>query len=90
MAEYFILVVNPGSTSTKVAVYADEEQIHERNLQHVKLDLEGFPKIWDQYAFRKRIILDFLEEVGIDLKFNHTHKPCLPVTGTNLRILSRL
>ncbi len=67
MAEYYILVVNPGSTSTKAAVYADEEPIHERSLPHVKLDLEGFTKIWDQYAFRKRIILDFLEEVGFDL-----------------------
>jgi butyrate kinase len=67
MPVYHILVINPGSTSTKVAVYADEEPIHERNLQHVKLDLEGFAKIWDQYAFRKRIILAFLEEVGFDL-----------------------
>ncbi|HDR06179.1 MAG TPA: butyrate kinase [Candidatus Coatesbacteria bacterium] len=67
MARHHILVINPGSTSTKVAVYADEEPIHERNLQHVKLDLEGFAKIWDQYAFRKRIILEFLEEVGFDL-----------------------
>jgi butyrate kinase len=67
MAEYHILVINPGSTSTKVAVYADEDQIHERILHHVKLDLEGFAKIWDQYAFRKRIILGFLDEMGFDL-----------------------
>lgn len=66
MPEHHILVINPGSTSTKVAVYGDEELLHEQTLRHSKLELEEFERVWDQYGFRKQIILEFLEELGFD------------------------
>lgn len=65
MAQHLILVINPGSTSTKVAVYRDEEQLHERTLRHSTEELAPFKTIYDQHEFRKGIILGFLEEVGI-------------------------
>jgi butyrate kinase len=68
MGDHHILVINPGSTSTKIAVYRNEEEAHETTIEHSKLDLEGFQRIWEQYAFRKRIILEFLDEIGFDPK----------------------
>lgn len=64
MREY-ILAINPGSTSTKVALFKEEEIVHEKKLNHSPTELEGFTKITDQYELRKNIILQWLQEVEI-------------------------
>ncbi|WP_141131544.1 Butyrate kinase [Anaerovirgula multivorans] len=56
MREY-ILVINPGSTSTKVSLFKEEENIYEKKLNHSPTELEEFTKITDQYELRKSIIL---------------------------------
>lgn len=61
------LIINPGSTSTKIAVYDDETPVFEKTLRHANEELEGFEKITDQYNFRKKIIEDALSDNGIDL-----------------------
>lgn len=62
-----ILVLNPGSTSTKLAVFETEECLFEDKIEHTSLDLSHFDSVWDQYEYRKDLILEFLEDKGIPL-----------------------
>lgn len=67
MTAYRILVINPGSTSTKIAIYDNEKEIFEVTLRHSLEEISKFDKIYDQYDFRKKVILDTLNEQGINL-----------------------
>ena len=62
-----ILVINPGSTSTKVAVYKDKNLLVEEKLHHSNEELDVYEKIVDQFEFRKNLILQFLERQEIAL-----------------------
>lgn len=62
-----ILSINPGSTSTKIAVYDNEEQIMEKVLRHSNSELEGYENIYSQKSFRKDVIMKALEENGITI-----------------------
>ncbi len=64
---YRILAINPGSTSTKIAIYDNEKEVFETTLRHPAEDINKFEKIYDQYDFRKDVILDVLNEQGINL-----------------------
>jgi butyrate kinase len=64
-----ILAINPGSTSTKIAVYEGERPLLEEVIRHSDLDLAAFDKIWEQYEFRKRMILETLQQHDIDTGF---------------------
>lgn len=63
-----ILTINPGSTSTKIAVFYDEEQRFSKTLRHSAEDLSHFPTIASQFEFRKNIILDELQKTGFDIR----------------------
>lgn len=63
-----ILVINPGSTSTKIAIFDGENPLFEEEIQHNIEDLKKFRKIKDQYEWRKEIILNTLKEKNIDIK----------------------
>jgi butyrate kinase len=62
-----ILVLNPGSTSTKLAVFEGEKCLFEDAIQHSVLELGRFATVWDQYEYRKALILEFLAESGVAL-----------------------
>lgn len=62
-----ILVINPGSTSTKIAVYLGETCLFNQNIGHYLDDLIHYPNIISQYEFRREIILSTLELEGISL-----------------------
>ncbi len=64
---YRILVINPGSTSTKIAVYNNEEEVFTRVISHSADQIKKFSRIYEQYDFRKDIILQTLKEEGIQL-----------------------
>ena len=64
---YRILVINPGSTSTKIAYFEDDKKLHEANIFHDAPLLASFGRVSNQLGFRKQMISDFLEENGIDL-----------------------
>jgi butyrate kinase len=69
MAEkYCILVVNPGSTSTKVALFENENDIFSASVAHSKEELQLFPRISDQYAMRFQAIQHTLDSSGLDLR----------------------
>lgn len=67
--QYRILAINPGSTSTKIAVYKNANPVFLKNIKHTTEDLKQFDRISEQYEFRKKIVLDELKkaEVKIDL-----------------------
>jgi len=63
-----ILVINPGSTSTKVAVFENADEIFSESVSHSGDDLKPFPRISDQYAMRFRVIERTLEEKQADIR----------------------
>lgn len=62
------LVINPGSTSTKIGVFEDETLLFEETLRHSTEEIEQFASIVDQKDFRRQIILDLLEKKNFDIK----------------------
>ncbi len=67
MQEYRILAINPGSTSTKIAIFDNDKSVFEETLRHPSEEIGKYDTIFDQYDFRKQVILDTLEEKGINL-----------------------
>ncbi len=67
METFRILVLNPGSTSTKIAVYENEKSIFLKNIQHSSDEIATFKSIGDQYEFRKEVILKELISADIDI-----------------------
>jgi len=63
--EYMILVVNPGSTSTKISVFLDEKEIFSKNINHKIEELSRFNKASDQDIYRMGIIVRELREQNI-------------------------
>ncbi|MGM0898127.1 MAG: butyrate kinase [Bacillota bacterium] len=62
-----ILVINPGSTSTKIGVFDNDVQILEKTIRHSTEELADFPAIIDQFQFRKQTILEALDEEGMNV-----------------------
>ncbi len=63
-----ILAINPGATSTKIAVFDGEENIFEKTLEHHGAEMSRFAKVFDQYPYRLEIILAALAEAAIPLE----------------------
>lgn len=63
-----ILVINTGSTSTKLALFHDEEAIFVETIRHPKDSLDAFENVMDQYSLREKSINDILDLKEIDLK----------------------
>ncbi|PSL41118.1 butyrate kinase [Planomicrobium soli] len=64
---YRVLVINPGSTSTKIGVFDNDVLIMEKTIRHSSQAIAGFSSIIDQYAFRKQTILEALDEEGMNV-----------------------
>ena len=64
---YKILAINPGSTSTKIALYDDEKEIFTKTLEHPIDEIEKYDKTIDQFEMRKDLIISFLKENGYDI-----------------------
>jgi butyrate kinase len=62
-----ILAINPGSTSTKFAVYHDEECVFEKTIRHPLEQLLRHKKVTDQFELRRGLIIDSLAQEGIDV-----------------------
>lgn len=63
-----LLTINPGGTSTKIAVFEDEKQVLKLGIIHTQEDLSGFKHVFDQFEYRKGLILDALKAEGIDIR----------------------
>lgn len=67
--QYYILVINPGSTSDDIGYYKGEKLLFEKSVNYSRNDLKKFEtrKVTAQYGFRKKVILDFLKTNSINL-----------------------
>ena len=63
--KFKLLVINPGSTSTKVSLFENETCLFEKSLFHDSSVLLSFPHVNDQVPFRKGVILDMLSAEGV-------------------------
>ncbi|MDR7869210.1 MAG: butyrate kinase, partial [Tissierellaceae bacterium] len=66
--KFRLLVINPGSTSTKIGVFEDDKLVFEETIRHSVEELSKYEKIKDQNDFRKNLILETLEKNNIDVK----------------------
>ena len=62
------LIINPGSTSTKIGVFEDETLLFEETLRHSTEEIAQYATIADQKDFRKGIIMNLLKEKNFDIK----------------------
>jgi butyrate kinase len=68
MQEVFrLLIINPGSTSTKIAIFDNEKPVLETTLRHSNEELAPYKSILEQFEFRKNVILDTLNQNGINI-----------------------
>ena len=65
-----IFVINPGSTSTKIALFIDEKPVWAAGAHHTADDLSEFHHVNEQYAYRKDFVLRLLAEADIPLDFD--------------------
>jgi len=62
-----LLIINPGSTSTKIGIYEDENPILVETLRHSSEKISEYREIYEQLDFRKDVILDILKEKDFDI-----------------------
>ncbi len=62
------LIINPGSTSTKIAVFEDETMLFDKTLRHSVDEISKYDTIFDQKQFRKDIIMECLKEQDFDIR----------------------
>lgn len=63
-----VLAINPGSTSTKVAVYDGEREVFVETLDHPVSEIHKFEHIHDQFDFRKNVILSCLDQHNVKVE----------------------
>lgn len=68
MKKKLILVINPGSTSTKMAVFDGVKGVFEEEAMHDRRELTGYPDIMSQKEFRERVVVENLKKHGINLQ----------------------
>lgn len=68
MKDYYILVINPGSTSMKLALYKNEEKLFQDGTTYTAAQLSKFVKMKEQLDLRREFVREFLEKMPIDRK----------------------
>lgn len=63
-----ILVINPGSTSTKIGVYEDTTPLFVETLRHSAEEIGKYDRVADQFEFRKEVIMNILKDKNFDIK----------------------
>jgi len=65
---YKILVINPGSTSTKISVFVDDKEQFTETLRHTNEELAPFNRVVEQFEFRKNVIVSALKKNGVAIE----------------------
>ena len=60
-----LLIINPGSTSTKIAVYDGENQLFVESISHSAEEIAKYDALVDQFEFRKDLVLETMEKHGV-------------------------
>ncbi len=66
--KYRILVINPGATSTKLAVFDEKTMLFKKTVEHKLAEIQIYEKIFDQYEFRLELVLQAIAEEKVDVK----------------------
>ncbi|AAK79626.1 butyrate kinase [Clostridium acetobutylicum] len=66
--KFKLLTINPGSTSTKIAVFENEKEILSETLRHSSKELEAYKNIYEQFEFRKDTILKVLKDKNFNIQ----------------------
>ncbi|HAE42348.1 MAG TPA: hypothetical protein DCG34_05435 [Clostridiales bacterium] len=66
MQTYKILVINPGSTSTKISMFENENAIIDWSISHDHNEIDQYDTIYDQFHYRLDTIKEFIEAHEID------------------------
>lgn len=64
---YKLLIINPGSTSTKIGVYENEKEVFVETLRHSSDEIAKYDSIFEQKEFRKGVIMNVLKENNFDV-----------------------
>lgn len=64
--EYRVLAINPGSTSTKIAVFDDEKEVFSKTLRHNPAELDKFGGLLEQYDYRKNLVIEAMKENSVE------------------------
>lgn len=65
-----ILGINPGSTSTKIAVFHDSTPVFHKVIRHTMEELTRYPRVFDQYEYRRNLVLQALAEGNVPFEFD--------------------
>ena len=65
---YKLLIINPGSTSTKLSIYENENKVVQENIEHDAAELGKYDQIPDQISFRMKIIQEFMKKNGVKME----------------------
>jgi butyrate kinase len=65
--EPHVLVINPGSTSTKIAVFKGDTRLFDSAIEHSAMEIGKFPTIASQFEFREKAVRGVLEQKNFDL-----------------------
>lgn len=68
MTVFKILVINPGSTSTKVSIYENEVEVFKKSIVHPTAEIINYKVATDQFAYRHQTVITFLEEIHFNLQ----------------------
>ncbi len=66
--KYTILSINPGSTTTKIALYENEKELFSVNIEHSTEEIKSFARVTDQLEFREKAISKVLADMNVDEK----------------------
>lgn len=64
--DYLILAINPGSTSTKIALYRNETEVFNEQLDHINGELDSYSSVLDELPYRTGLVLETLKKYDID------------------------
>ena len=62
-----ILIINPGGTSTKIAVFEDDQELFKASIDHTAEDLKPYTHVFDEFEYRKNLIVKTVEEAGYSI-----------------------
>jgi len=62
-----LFVINPGATSTKVALFEDDQPLFKETIFHSVKDFAGFNRIYDQRDYRGNILRNWLSDKGVEI-----------------------
>jgi len=65
---HYILAINPGSTSTKIALFEDEKEVFSETLDHNIEELAKYDHVQEQFKMRKEVVVKALEEKAFDIQ----------------------